>query len=136
MWICPGCGRIFEKTKQPHSCHKIPLEQHFKNKEKAKEIFDNLVSQINSKIGKCQIISLPCCIHLFGKYDFLAALPKKDRLEIRFGLERELDSPRLKISIPTSAKYFKNCIDLIEKEEVDGEIIKWLDEAYHLKDKQ
>ncbi len=136
MWICPGCGRIFEKAKQPHSCHKIPLEQHFKNKEKAKEIFDNLVGQINSKIGKCQVISLPCCIHLFGKYDFLAALPKKDRLEIRFALDRKLDTPRLKQVVQLSLKNFKNCIDLMTTKEIDGEIIKWLDEAYHLKDKQ
>ncbi len=134
MWVCSKCGRIFEKTEQPHSCSKIPLEEHFKNKEKAKEIFDYLVEQINGKIGKCKVISLPCCIHLFGKYDFLAALPKKDRLEIRLGLDRKLDSPRLKISVPVSAKNFKNCIDLTTKEEINGELIGWLNEAYHLKD--
>ncbi len=134
MWACTKCGRIFEKAEQPHSCSKIPLEAHFKNKEKAKEIFDRLVEQIDSKIGKCKTISLPCCIHLFGKYDFLAALPKKDRLEIRLGLDRRLDSSRLKVSVPVSAKNFKNCIDLTTKEEIDRELIGWLDEAYHLKD--
>ncbi len=134
MWTCSKCGRIFEKAKQPHSCRKIPLDAHFKNKDKAKEIFDYLVKSINSKIGKCQIISLPCCIHLFGTYDFLAALPKKDRLEIRFGLDRKLDSPRFMQSVPVSAKYFKNCIDLKTIEEINEELFQWLNQAYHLKD--
>jgi hypothetical protein len=136
MWTCTKCGRVFEKVEQPHSCSKIPLEAHFQNKGKAKEIFGYLVEQIDSKIGKCKVISLPCCIHLFGKYDFLAALPKKDRLEVRFGLDHKLDSPRLKISIPISVKNFKNCIDLIKKEEINEELICWLNEAYLLKDKK
>ena len=135
MWTCPRCGRIFGKEKQPHTCRKVDLEQHFRNKIKAKDIFDFLVKQINEKIGKCQIISIPCCVHLYGKYDFLAALPKKDRLEIRFSLDKVLNSPRLKQSVPVSSKYFKNCIDLNTKEEVNSELIKWLNEAYFLKDK-
>src|SRR4030043_1753745 len=108
MWTCPNCKRIFEKTKQPHTCRQVALERHFKNKDKAKELFDCLVNQINGKIGKCRVISIPCCIHLFGNYDFLAALPKKDKLEIRFALDRKLDSPGLKQSVPMSAKVFKN----------------------------
>jgi hypothetical protein len=134
MWKCPNCGRIFNRTSQPHSCHRVSLEDHFKNKDLAKEIFDYLVKEIKDKIGKCKIISISCCVHLFGKYDFLAALPKKDRLEIRFALNRELDTPRLKTSVPMSKKVFKNCFDIKKKEEIDEEFLNWLKESYHLKD--
>ncbi len=134
MWTCSKCGRIFEKSKQPHSCHQVPLEQHFKKKEKAKDLFDSLVKQIKGKIGKCRIISLPCCVHLFGRFDFLAALPKKDKLEIRFALERQLDSQRLKQAVPLSSHVFKNCLDIHTMAEIDQELISWLHEAYHLKD--
>jgi len=130
MWTCPKCNRIFEKLKQPHSCNKFDLERHFQNKQKAKELFEYLVEQIRSKIGKCQIISIPCCIHLSGNHDFLAALPKKDKLEIRFSLNRVLDSSRLKQSVPISSKYYKNCIDIFEKAEINDELIKWLTESY------
>ena len=133
MWECTNCGRIFQKTKQVHSCNKFPLEQHFKNKEKARKLFKYLFEQIDKSIGKCKIISLPCCIHLFGTYDFLAALPKKDGLEIRFSLNRVLDSPRLKQSVPVSSKYYKNCIDVKNLKEIDGELITWVSEAYRLK---
>ena len=107
MWTCNNCGRIFAKANQPHSCHKVPLEQHFKNKDLAKKLFDYLVKEIEDKIGKVKIISIPCCIHLFGTYDFLAALPKKDRLEIRFALDRKLDTSRLKQSAPLSLRNLK-----------------------------
>jgi Domain of unknown function (DUF5655) len=134
MWTCPVCNRVFQKAKQPHSCRKTPLEQHFRNKDTARELFDDLTGKINSQVGKFRIVSLPCCVHLFGTYDFVAALPKKDGLEIRLGLDRVLESRRLKQSVPLSHKYYKNCIDIKSKEEIDEELIGWIDESYHLKD--
>lgn len=135
MWTCPKCRRIFEKDKQVHSCKQISLQQHFNKKQKAKEIFDFLVSKIEKEIGECRIISIPCCVHFFGKYDFLAALPKKEKLEIRFSLSRVLDSSRLIQSVPVSSKYYKNCIDLNNTTDVDKELMGWLKEAYKLKEK-
>ncbi len=55
MWTCPKCQRIFQ----------------IKHKELVKELFDKIAKKINQQVGKCKIISLPCCIHLFGKNDFL-----------------------------------------------------------------
>lgn len=134
MWTCTKCKRIFIKAKQPHSCKVIPLEVHFKNKDYAKELFYTLVGQINNRVGKCKILSIPCCIHLFGRYDFLAALPKKDKLEIRFALNYKLDNPRLKQYVPMSNKIFKNCIDITQKSDVDSDLIEWLNTSFHLKD--
>jgi len=135
MWRCPKCKRIFEKAKQPHSCKKVPLEKHFEKKDKAKEIFNHLVNQINQRVGTTKTISIPCCIHLFGNYDFLAALPKKDKLEIRFSLDRKIDNPRIKISVPMSSKVYKNCLDLKNPREIDKELIDWLKKSYYLKAK-
>jgi hypothetical protein len=134
MWTCPDCNRIFEKAKQPHSCRTVSLEQHFKNKQKAKELFDHLVRRIEESVGKCKVISLPCCVHLFGTYDFLAVLPKKDKVEIRFALNRKLNTPRLKVAVPMSSKVFKNCFDIASPHEIDREFMSWLKESYHLKD--
>lgn len=131
MWTCPKCSRIFGKAKQPHSCKHVPLEEHFKNKAKAKELFDHLVKLINAKVGKSKIISLPCCIHLFGTYDYLAALPKKDKLEVRISLNRVVDSPRLRVSVPLSAKVYKNCFDISSISEFDKEFMGWVSESYN-----
>ena len=134
MWTCSKCGRSFGKAHQPHSCKKVPIEQHFKNKEKAKELFSFLVERVDSRVGKCKIISLPCCIHLFGKYDFLAALPKRDKLEIRFGLYRKISDPRLIQTVPVSSRAFKNCFEVRSKKDIDSKFIGWVKEAYHLID--
>ncbi|MFH1509208.1 MAG: DUF5655 domain-containing protein [bacterium] len=133
MWTCSKCGRQFNKAKQPHSCKKVSLGEHFKNKDKTKELFDYLVKQIDKKIGKCKIISIPCCIHLFGNYDFLAALPKKDGLEIRFALDKKINSKRLKQCVKMSAKVYKNCFMVYDKKEIDIEFIGWIKESYNLK---
>lgn len=135
MWTCQTCGRIFEKIGQPHSCQKIPLEQHFKHKEKAKVLFDFLYKQIADKIGVCKVISLPCCIHLFGHYDFLAALPRKDRLELHFALKHKLDSSRVQQSALVSSKNVMHSIFLVSQEDINEELLNWLYEAYYLKDK-
>jgi hypothetical protein len=134
MWTCSTCSRVFGKTHQPHSCKKVSVESHFENKEKARALFDSLLRKIEERIGTCKIISLPCCIHLFGTYDFLAALPKKDGIEIRFALNRKLNTPRLKVSVLMSYKVFKNCFDIGRKEEIDSEFMGWVNESYHLKD--
>lgn len=132
MWNCGKCHRIFKKANQPHSCHSVPLEEHFHKKEKAKKLFDLLVSNIEGYIGKVKIISLPCCIHLFGTYDFLAALPKKASLEIRISLDRVVDSPRLVQSVPLSAKSYKNCFEINSESDLDNEFMSWIKESYLL----
>ena len=133
MWNCPVCDRIFQKVHQPHSCRKVSPGEHFKNKEGAKTLFEHLVKKIGAEIGPCKIISLPCCIHLYGAYDFLAALPKKDRLEIRFALPRKLESRRLRQSVPLSLRNVKNCIDIRDEKEINAELLGWIKESYYLK---
>jgi hypothetical protein len=133
MWTCTRCQRIFKKAEQPHSCKNIPFEEHFKNKTKAKELFDYLLKEIDEKVGKTKIISLPCCIHLFGNYDFLATLPKRNSLEVRIGLDRVLDSPILIQSVQTSANSYKNCFEVSSEKEIDNELISWIKESYFLK---
>ncbi|MFA6981734.1 MAG: DUF5655 domain-containing protein, partial [Patescibacteria group bacterium] len=83
--------------------------------------------------GECKVISIPCCIHLYGNYDFLAALPRKDKLEIRFALNERIDSPKLKQCVQMSADVYKNCIDIFSNEDIDKELIKYLKNSYHLK---
>jgi hypothetical protein len=119
-----------------HSCRTISLDQHFVNKPKAQEIFNQLLQMITKEIGKVEIISLPCCVHLYGQYDFLAALPKADKLEIRFALNRLLDSPRRINQVALSQQSYKNCIDVYDIKDVDEELLSWVKEAFFLKDKQ
>jgi hypothetical protein len=130
MWKCPKCGRLFAKEGQSHSCAVVPVADHFKHKDAAQALFDYLLARLNQEVGQSQVISLPCCIHLFGTYDWLAILPKKDGLEIRFGLPRALKSPKLIQVVKTSTHAYKNCLKLKSEADLDGEMIGWLTEAF------
>jgi hypothetical protein len=133
MWKCPKCDRVFDRNGQSHSCHRVTLDQHFKNKEVARGIFEGLTDAIDREVGKCEVVPIPCCVHLFGQYDFLAALPKKDKLEIRFALDRALTDPRVSQAVRLSRTSFKNCLDLHSVQDIDKELVDWLRESYHLK---
>ena len=134
MWTCPKCTRVFEKKSQIHSCHQVPLEFHFKNKDQARDLFDYLVNQINNKIGQCKIISIPCCIHIFGHYDFLAVLPKKDSLEIRFALNHPSKNSRITNIFALSKINYKNCLSIKSIKDIDNQLLTWLEQSYFLKD--
>jgi hypothetical protein len=94
--------------------------------------FEHLVDEVNSKVGRCEVLSLPCCIHLVGKFDFLAVLAKKERLEIRFVLKRELASSRVQRSARISKTQYKHCVDVQAAEDIDEELLSWVREAYYL----
>lgn len=131
-WQCPKCNRTFSRTRQPHSCRTVSLDDHLRQ-DGPRSLFARLVAEVTSDVGKCDVLSLPCCIHLVGRYDFLAVLPKKDRLEVRFVLERELTDPRVKRSVPVSKKLFKHCVDIETAEDIDEVMLEWIREAYHLR---
>jgi hypothetical protein len=94
-------------------------------------LFEDLVHRLNSEIGRCDVVSLPCCIHLFGEHDFAAVLPRKGHLEVRFALPYELDSPRVKRAVRISSTSHKHSLDLAAADDVDGQLLGWLGEAYH-----
>lgn len=134
-WQCPKCGRTFSRTGQPHSCRTVSLDSHLRDGPQ-RALFERLLAEVNSKVGECEVLSLPCCIHLVERYDFLAVLPRKDRLEIRFGLERELANPRVQRSARISKALYKHTVDVRTAEDIDEELLSWVREAYHLESRQ
>jgi hypothetical protein len=96
-------------------------------------LFDALLAAIENRVGPCGVVSLPCCIHLAATDDFLAVLPKSDRLEIRFTLHRRLDSPRIRACSQTGRTLHKHSVDVSQVEHIDAELLGWLREAYRLR---
>lgn len=134
MWTCPKCERIFERAKQQHTCATKPIEEHFVNRHEAYLLYQKLLKNIGSKVGRFKVLSIPCCIHLFANYDFMAILPKKDGvLELRFALDKKLVSKRITACVPLSFKSYKNCLLINSAKDIDSELIKWLEESYSLK---
>jgi hypothetical protein len=80
-----------------------------------------------------KVISLPHCIHWFGTYDFIALFPQKEKLEVRFVLDKAIINPRIFISVPMSSRVYKNCIYLKSAGDINEELIAWLKASYILR---
>jgi hypothetical protein len=132
-WRCPRCGRPFARARQAHSCRTVSLEHHLRHGAAVQALFDRLVHEVEREVGRCEVVSLPCCIHLRGTYDFLAVLPRRDRLEVRFTLARRVESPRIDRSEQTSRAGQKHRVSLASQEDIDAEFLGWVEEAYHLR---
>jgi hypothetical protein len=131
-WRCPRCSRVFRRTGQQHSCRVVSLEEHLAHGDAMRPVFDELLARVHRDIGAAEVVALPCCIHLSATHDFLAVLPRKARLEVRFSLRRELRSPRIKHATRIGGSTYKHSTDIATVQDLDEELIGWLREAYHL----
>jgi hypothetical protein len=132
MWTCPKCKREFTKTNQSHSCRIYPLENHFKGKEIGKPLFDEFVKRIESNIGPVKIDSPECCIHLMNGTTFAAAWIGKNKIKIDFRVAQKLKSGRFTHELQMSANRFLYHMDIMDKGEIDDELLAWLKESYLL----
>jgi len=137
VWKCPKCGRRFEKEGQQHSCAIYPVAKHLNGKELATELYNELKSRIKKVAGPFWIESLPCCIHFVTApaYTFAAAYAMKDRLRLHFGLDHKITSKRIRRSAQTATSRYMYELDVMEKKELDKELLSWLTEAYNTKKK-
>jgi hypothetical protein len=112
----------------------VPIEAHLEPDGASRRLFEALLDAVNTHVGPCEVVSLPCCIHLAATDDFLAVLPKRDRLEIRFTLHRRLHSPRIQACAQTSRYAHKHRVDVSSVEDLDSELLGWLRDAYRGRD--
>ncbi|MCL5794855.1 MAG: DUF5655 domain-containing protein [Patescibacteria group bacterium] len=132
LWKCPKCHREFAKINQQHSCKIYPLENHFANKEYAKQLFDYLVKKIEKNIGPLKIESLPCCIHLVSNYTFGAVWTLRDRVRIDFRISAKIETKKKFKIIQMSPNRYLYYLDIFKKSEIDLELLSYLHESYKL----
>jgi hypothetical protein len=98
-------------------------------------LFDQLLARVRDEVAVCDVIALPCCVHLgSGASDFLAVLPRKRHLEIRFTLDHALAGPRIQRSSRIAAHRHKHSVHLTDPGELDDILLGWVREAHQLAD--
>lgn len=133
LWECPKCGRQFERKGQTHSCKYFPIEQHFIGKEKGKKLYERLKMVLREHLGDFKVESLECCIHFVSTFTFAAVKIVKDKIRVDFSLNHKLENKRIKKSIQMSAHRYLYCIDVINENEINQELMKWIQEAHNKK---
>ncbi len=130
-WKCPKCKRGFAKENQSHSCRIYPLENHFKNKEHAKELFNVLIEMMRKDVGKFIIDSPECCIHLVRNTTFAAVYALKDRIRLHFVLDYKKKINGAKEPFKMSANRYLYSLDILDKKDINKEILNIIKEAYN-----
>jgi hypothetical protein len=130
-WKCTKCGREFARRNQSHSCAVFPLENHFKNKEKAEILFKELVSKMKN-VGEFRVDSPKCCIHFVKATTFSGTYVLKEKLRVFFTSRKEIKSPRISKSFKISNSKYESLVDIRDKKEIDEELINWIKQAYDM----
>ena len=134
LWQCPKCGREFERFNQAHSCKVYPLELHFKGKDASRNLYEKLCEKIKKELGNYKVESLECCIHLVSRSAFAAVKILKHKLQIDFSLSQELKNKRFVKSYKLSEHRYLYLLEIIKEEEIDDELLNWIQEARKLKE--
>lgn len=133
MWKCNKCHRTFAKVNQSHSCVKFSLDEHFKNKENQRDLFNTYIDFVRKNVGDFKIEAVPCCIHLVSTFTFSAVWILKDKIRIDFASTKNNVCERIIRSEQPSANRFVHYLDIQTKDDLNEELIDWLKQAYFLK---
>jgi len=134
IWRCPKCGRRFEKTGQSHSCSVVPVEAHFKGKDKAAvALYSELKEKIKKGVGRFKVDSIPCCIHFVSTSTFAAVRILKKKIRVTFTLDLEIESPRIYKSTRYSSGRFLHAVDIESRSQIDKELLGWISQAYRIR---
>jgi len=131
-WICPECGKEFKNKNQAHSCAKVDLSCHFRNKSaNVKEIFEQLIQELN-KLGKISLNPVKTSIQIKARATVLSFKPKKDTAEIEFQLDREDNRPPVYKTFRISRNRVLHFAVLESPQDISAKLMNWLKKSYEL----
>ena len=133
LWTCPECGRQFERRGQSHSCSVFPLELHFAGKPAGRLLYEKFKKAVKKQVGTFKIESLECCIHFVSTSTFVAVKIFKSKIQVDFSLADRIKGKRLKLAVQMSAHRYLYYVDIIREDEIDAELMGWIQMAYDIK---
>ena len=110
------------------------VDFHFTGKSPVvREIYNRLMKALR-KFGSVTEEPKKTSIHLVHGTALAGVSTRKDALWLNIRLDHKIASPRINKVEQVSAKRFHNELKLTSLDEVDAELIGWLNDAYHLGD--
>ena len=131
LWRCPRCGRTFANAHQSHACAALgDLERHFAGTEPGvRQTFDRVLAAVQ-RLGPVSVLPERTRIALHVRMSFAAFTPRARWLTGHLVLARRADSPRFRKIKAYSRRNVLHAFRLTSPDEVDGEFLGWLAEAY------
>jgi hypothetical protein len=131
LWRCPGCDKLYPRAGQSHSCVVVSLDDHFRNRPRARELFDAFRAAIAEVGGPVRLSVAKTRIGLITNITFAAVMPRKNYLRAHVLLRRKVDSPRF-VRVEEGPPYWVHHFNIQSEADFDGELRAWLSEAYRV----
>lgn len=133
MWICPVCGRVFRNTDQAHTCELIIEEDLFRNRPPfLRELFVDLEAKVRLFGEYRKECVKPDVIFFKTKSTFMAVKVKKYHLEVEFFLDFLVDEPPVSKNLQTSKNRFAHIVPIDSPEDLQSQLLHWLQFSYNL----
>ncbi len=96
------------------------------------DIYTSLLSELQ-KFGNLKVEPKKTSIHLANRFGFAGVYTRKDYINLEVHLNRRLQHPRVAKVEQASANRFHHTIRLSSVDDIDHQLLSWLNEAYDLK---
>lgn len=96
------------------------------------QIYERLISKLQ-KFGPIKIEPKKTSIHLSNRFGFAGVYTRKDYINLEVHLNYKLTGKRVSKAEQASANRFHHTIRLTSPDDIDGELLNWLKQAYDLK---
>ncbi len=130
LWQCPACKRKFAKRGQWHSCRTASVDSHFKGKPPSIEALFQELRAALSRFGPLRVDAVQSSINFAATSHLGGVRVQKDGLRVGFVLSRPLESGRVIHSLRLGPTTHAHAVKLTSRDELDGELLGWLKEAY------
>ena len=131
-WTCPECKRVFARNKQAHSCQSYNLNPLFaKSNSEVRDLYDKLILLLE-KFGPIDIRVSQYHISIRNLSTFLNIVPEKTHLTLSFVRDEALDEFPIYNNYQRSKNRWSNSIKIESEEEIDEQLINWLNDAYKI----
>jgi hypothetical protein len=136
LWRCPECGQTFVSPHMPHSCVALPLAAHFDGRPELLAIHDRLLGALRERGPVAENVT-KSRISFQTRMRFAGIeRPRRDHLVATFVLTRPLASERPWRVEPLAPYYYVHRVRLYSPDDVDDELMAWMDEARSVGDQR
>lgn len=131
-WTCPTCDRGFANPNQWHSCQVADLGEHFNRTEPhMRGSFDAIVAGLPREV---RVEAVKTAIHLGARRAMFASVNvRRTHLRVGILLDRRLQHRRVERVEVLSRTRYSHGVDVWGPDDVDAELLGWLNEAYDLR---
>ena len=132
LWRCPRCGRRFANRNQTHTCSDVKLSEHFAGRDPlVVATFRRLVTAAR-RSGPVKVLPEKTRVAFQVRMSYAAFTLRRHWIDGHVVLARRLESPRFRRIDFYSPLNQVHVFRLERPEEVDGEVERWLAEAYEV----